>query len=284
MYKVYKHTFPNGKCYIGITQQNPERRWLCGNGYKHNQYMLNAVIKYGWNNIKHEILFDNLTKEEVVQKEIELIAFYKSNQREYGYNIEAGGNYAGKMSDETKKKISISRKGRKMTIETKEKIRMKNLGKKRSSETIEKMRMCKLGKPGKKRSEEHNRKLSIALTGKKRTIEQRQRISNALKGIKKSDEAIRNVSIALKGKRKTEETKKRMSLAAKGKTVSIETREKMRKRMQKKVKCIETNQIFDSFSKAAEFYNLKSVHSIALAVYDKSKTARKYHWSRIYDI
>lgn len=33
-YFLYKHTFPNGKVYIGITSRvNPERRWLGGRGY-----------------------------------------------------------------------------------------------------------------------------------------------------------------------------------------------------------------------------------------------------------
>lgn len=26
-YCVYKHTSPSGKCYIGITRQNPIKRW-----------------------------------------------------------------------------------------------------------------------------------------------------------------------------------------------------------------------------------------------------------------
>lgn len=30
-YKVYMHTLPNGKRYVGITKQEPEKRWL--NGY-----------------------------------------------------------------------------------------------------------------------------------------------------------------------------------------------------------------------------------------------------------
>ena len=33
-YSVYKHTFPNGKVYIGITKQNPLKRWRNGTGYK----------------------------------------------------------------------------------------------------------------------------------------------------------------------------------------------------------------------------------------------------------
>ena len=90
LYYVYKHTTPVNKVYIGITCVNPSHRWNNGKGYQ-SQLFGKAVEKYGWQNIKHEILFDSLTKEEAEQKEIELIAEYKSNQREYGYNVSSGG-------------------------------------------------------------------------------------------------------------------------------------------------------------------------------------------------
>lgn len=90
-YVVYKHTFPNKKVYIGITGQRPEKRWRNGFGYTHNHFLKSAIEKYGWENIKHEVLFDGITKEEACQKEIELIAEYRSNQREYGYNLSSGG-------------------------------------------------------------------------------------------------------------------------------------------------------------------------------------------------
>ena len=35
---VYKHTCPNGKVYIGITCQNPIKRWKGGSGYKNNKH------------------------------------------------------------------------------------------------------------------------------------------------------------------------------------------------------------------------------------------------------
>lgn len=72
----------------------------------------NAINKYGWDNIKHEVLFENLTKEQAEQKEIELIAIYKSNNKKYGYNIENGGNSKGKMSEAEKKKRSIIFQGK----------------------------------------------------------------------------------------------------------------------------------------------------------------------------
>lgn len=94
-YVVYKHTSPNGKCYIGMTRQNPpEKRWgYNGNGYCDNEHFSRAISKYSWENIRHEILFVNLTKEEAEQKEIELIAFYDSMNPEKGYNMTPGGSY-----------------------------------------------------------------------------------------------------------------------------------------------------------------------------------------------
>lgn len=110
---VYKHTFPNGKIYIGITGQNPNRRWMNGHGYKEQPYVYNAILKFGWENIKHEVLFSHLSKEEAEGKEIELIKAYRSNRKTYGYNVANGGLTTGMVSEETKRKISEAQKGRK---------------------------------------------------------------------------------------------------------------------------------------------------------------------------
>lgn len=112
-YTVYKHTAPNKKVYIGITGGSVQRRWQGGRNYKSNNHFNNAIKKYGWDNIKHEILFTGLTKEEAEKIEIALIARYKSNYGEFGYNIENGGNATGKLSKETKEKISVALTGKK---------------------------------------------------------------------------------------------------------------------------------------------------------------------------
>lgn len=92
-YVVYKHTCPNGKVYIGITNQKPlNYRFRNGKGYIGNEYFTRAINKYGWDNITHEVVFDGLTKEEACDKEIELIAEYNSTDQRYGYNILQGGN------------------------------------------------------------------------------------------------------------------------------------------------------------------------------------------------
>lgn len=94
-YLVYKHTFPNNKVYIGITsKKNPKERWRNGKGYEHNDIMSKAIQKYGWENVKHEILYIDLDENIAKEKEIELIYQYKSNNVKYGYNISNGGEGA----------------------------------------------------------------------------------------------------------------------------------------------------------------------------------------------
>ena len=118
-YVVYKHTVPNGKVYIGITNREPEIRWgKNGNGYKRNKHFYQAIQKYGWKMIKHEILFSNLPKEIACQKEIDLIKRYDSTNRKKGYNISIGGECGGtgvKPSLETRKKLSEAHKGKKLS-------------------------------------------------------------------------------------------------------------------------------------------------------------------------
>ena len=90
-YSVYMHTNKtNGKKYIGITRQNPERRWQKGCGYE-KTYFGNAIKKYGWDGFTHEVLMSGITKEMAINYEIALIANHRTNQREYGYNISIGG-------------------------------------------------------------------------------------------------------------------------------------------------------------------------------------------------
>ena len=88
-YIIYKHTFPNGKIYIGKTCQNPLYRWKNnGKGYDHNKEMYNDIQVYGWNNIIHEILYENLTKEEASELEYKLV----NDNKDICYNKVIGGD------------------------------------------------------------------------------------------------------------------------------------------------------------------------------------------------
>ena len=132
MFTVYKHTSPSNKVYIGITCQKPETRWRNGKGYGHSPHFLSAIEKYGWDNFKHEILFENLSHKEAERKEVELIKKYKSTDRRYGYNSDSGGNVLKQHSEETKRKISESHKGMVYSDEFKKNARIKMMGNKNS--------------------------------------------------------------------------------------------------------------------------------------------------------
>ena len=165
-YSVYKHTTPSGKVYIGITKQKPERRWRCGEGYKVNTYFYAAILKYGWDNIKHEILFEGLEHDEACTKEQELTATYGSADRTKGYNQTLGGE-CYQFTDEVKMKMrenhSHAWQGKHHTEETKKKISEANIGKVFSEETKKKIKDNHhhlTTFEGRKHTEESRRKIS----------------------------------------------------------------------------------------------------------------------------
>lgn len=108
---VYKHTSPSGKVYIGVTHHsNPERRYgKNGIAYKACIVFYRAIVKYGWTNITHEILFDNLSEEEAKQKEIELIQFYHDQNISYNITIGGDGRNLGLNSDTKEYRLTQSR-------------------------------------------------------------------------------------------------------------------------------------------------------------------------------
>lgn len=82
---IYKHTFPNGKVYIGQTiSGRTENRWNGGFGYKNAKKVFAAIIKYGWDNICHEVIEDGLTDNQVDSHEAMWI--FKYNSIKNGYN------------------------------------------------------------------------------------------------------------------------------------------------------------------------------------------------------
>lgn len=254
IYCVYKHTSPSGKVYIGITCQKPERRWgKNGERYKSkaksgDTYFWKAIQKYGWENIKHEIIASKLTREAACMLEQELIKKYNSFNSKFGYNLTLGGE-SNIPTEETRKKLSLSRRKRKLSKQTKEKIRAAHLGKIVSIETRMKQSMLKKGKPsprkGYKFTPEEIEKSRLAHKGQNKgrpvSEETRRKISEAQKGKKISQEAIEKMRLAhkgkklteeqklkLRGRKLTEETKRKISQAHKGKKISEQTKEKLR--------------------------------------------------------
>lgn len=130
LYCVYMHINKiNGKRYIGQTKRNPTSRFgRNGSNYHKCPYFYNAIKKYGWNNFEHIIIQDNLTREQANLLEEINIATYNTTNDSFGYNLKAGGDNGGKCSEETKRKISETQKGKHLSEEHKINISKARLG------------------------------------------------------------------------------------------------------------------------------------------------------------
>lgn len=204
---VYEHITPSGKRYIGITsKENPNRRWRNGKGYHKNTPFGCAIDKYGWNDIQHNILFDDLTEKEAKWLENYLICYYSTfvgfKDDCKGYNMTLGGegtvgfcntpwNKGKPMSEESRRKNSEAHKGKTpwnkgktgvqvawnkgipCTEEEKKKISESNKGKNKGKTSWSK---------GKHLSEEHKRKIGESNKGKHNSEEHNKKISEAKKG------------------------------------------------------------------------------------------------------
>lgn len=127
-YKIYIHEFPNGKVYIGQTCTPVNNRWRNGKGYWQQKYLDNAISKYGWNNIIHDILEIDLTREEADKAEQDWIAYYDATNPKYGYNIDNGGMGSNRHSEQTKEKIRQGNLGKHVSEETKKKLSIASSG------------------------------------------------------------------------------------------------------------------------------------------------------------
>lgn len=127
---IYIHrNLINNKAYIGQARGKPEYRWGNGKRYYHNEHFSRAIEKYGWDNFEHIIWATDLTAEEADRAERLLIALFNTRDQDCGYNIAFGGDNH-KHTEETKRKMSETRTGRKYPTEWRENISKALKGKK----------------------------------------------------------------------------------------------------------------------------------------------------------
>lgn len=221
----------NGKVYVGsasrsFKKRKEEHERSLIRGLHHSILLQRAWDKYGASKFEFVVLV-RCDPTECIQHEQQMIDRYQSANPKHGYNISptAGSNRGFKMSEATKRQMSIDRKGRKATPETKrklsesltgrsvsqetrDKIRRSNIGKVISAETREKLRAANIGKPltedrrktfvksrlGAKNTPEHNAKSAAGRRGKTRTPEQ---VANMKSGIqKRKDRRLEEAAIA----------------------------------------------------------------------------------------
>jgi len=183
-----------GKQYVGQTWDYDKRMRSYRNSENYQNYrrprratvIENAIAKYGWNNFTAVKIVQGIQTQEWLDK-IET-AYIKAfnTQAPHGYNIRGGGR-GGKLSSETKAKLSAKAKGRKHTAEAKAKMSASRRGR---------MPWNK----GKTLSPEHCAKLSVAHRGRKHSPEHVAKTAAWHRGRKRSAETCRKISEAKRGK------------------------------------------------------------------------------------
>lgn len=105
MIVIYKAEFPNAKFYIGKSKNFESRKMshFYNSNYKktNSTKMKRAINKYGFDNIKWEIIFESDDIDIINEKEKEYIIFFDSIKN--GYNISNGGDGGDTISNNIRK-------------------------------------------------------------------------------------------------------------------------------------------------------------------------------------
>ena len=106
MYTVYQHrNLSNGKSYIGMTSQEPKKRWEYGWGYQNNSQMWSDIKESDWNtDWQHNILGKFEDKQEALNLEEMFIWLFDSTNE--GYNTSTYDSCYYKKTEETLRKMS----------------------------------------------------------------------------------------------------------------------------------------------------------------------------------
>jgi group I intron endonuclease len=133
----------SGKKYIGQTTQPLWKRWSqhC-NVNSRSMVIGKAIQKYGKENFIMELVYKAETLEELNLKETEYIKEFNTLSPN-GYNLGTGGGNR-KLSDETKRKLSLAHIGKKlppMSLEVRKKISAARIGIKFTSKHLANMKL-----------------------------------------------------------------------------------------------------------------------------------------------
>ncbi len=187
---IYKFTNKiNNKEYIGQTIKSLKIRiseHLCAVNKGRSYLLYRAIRKYGFKLFEISIIDTAETQKVLIEKEIYWIKYYNT-KIPYGYNMTDGGEGSiGRIqSKECRAKISAKKQGIHLSDETKKKMSEIRKGKR----VGDKHPMF-----GKHHSEETKAKMSKALSGRRRSKEIRKKISESHIGKKHSPETIKKMS------------------------------------------------------------------------------------------
>lgn len=114
--KIYKITnLVNNKIYIGQTIRDLSIRFKQHCKREGCPYLHNAILRYGKDNFKIELI-EEVPITDLDKREIYWISFFKSTEKEIGYNLYYGGklgnSYRSKLTDaETERLIEMEKSG-----------------------------------------------------------------------------------------------------------------------------------------------------------------------------
>lgn len=209
IYKIVSNI--DGRVYVGQTI-NFKRRM--GEFRKRQKYPNKfskielAISKYKFENFHYYIIDEAETLKMLDYKERFWIRVYSCDIPGIGFNNESGGNGRGKVSQETKDKISKAHKGKITPQETKDKISQSKTGSKASEATKANMSKAQIER-NQNMSEEDKIKRSESMKGEKnpfygKTIsaEQREMMSKSRLGVPiHTEESRRKLSEATFGEK-----------------------------------------------------------------------------------
>ena len=209
MYYIYRITNKiNGKTYIGQHKYKNLNDSYIGSGV----LLAKAKKKYGIENFEKEILEFDIPNVDLANDWEQMYILFERAKGKAEYNIASGGlGHIGHHSEETKKKMSKTRTGRKHSEEWCKHMSEGLKGRVFSEEWMKKI------------SDSHKGQMS-GMKGKHHSVETKKKLSEAHKGRRLSDESRRHISESLKGHMTSEETRRKISESKKGKHLSEETK------------------------------------------------------------
>lgn len=169
----------DGKRYIGQSR-NVENRLLSHRSrlasQKHHNLLLQCAFDVFGDSFFLFYVIEECEEYALENRERFYISTYKTNHREFGYNLTDGGNTGTRLSEESRKKISEKNRTRVISDETRKRMSLARVGKKNKPLTEEQRKRASLARIGKKlghwkwskpMSDEQKMKISMAVSGER---------------------------------------------------------------------------------------------------------------------
>ena len=180
---IYKITSKEGKVYVGSTKDVKAReRYYRGGRCKGQRKLFFSIQKYGWNSHTFQIIEECDNSLQFIRERHWQDFYDVLGPKGLNCVLVGTDELPHSHSQDTKNRMSESRKGI-------------------------------------KKSEEWQCKITVAITGKPKSADHKQKISMTKKGITESEETRKKKSLARIGKKHSEETKQKIRQASAGKTL-----------------------------------------------------------------